>query len=71
MRNYCALLGFITIIAGCVTMQQGKKLKLDSVVEQRCYAVLRTGMRNDDFWPSIHAAEGLALAGGGRKRTSV
>ena len=29
----------------------------------QCLAVLRQGMRSDDFWPAIHAAEALTLAG--------
>lgn len=59
------ILGGAAVVAGCVTVRQGKKLNLDSATEQRGYAVLRGAMRSGDFWPSIHASEGLTLAGGG------
>jgi HEAT repeat protein len=38
---------------------------LDAATRQRCLAVLASGMRADQFWPSIHAAEALTLAGQG------
>lgn len=31
----------------------------------QCLEVLRDGLKSDDFWPSIHAAEGLTLGGHG------
>lgn len=34
-------------------------------VESRCVAVLREGLAADDFWPAMHAAEGLTAAGHG------
>ena len=40
-------------------------LKLDEASRQRCVAMLREGMRGDEFWPSIHCAEGLTLGGHG------
>lgn len=38
---------------------------LDPQIQERCLRVLRAGMHYDDFWPSIHAAEGLTLSGHG------
>lgn len=35
------------------------------VTRSRAIAVLREGLYGEDFWPSIHAAEGLTLAGHG------
>jgi len=32
---------------------------------ERCLGVLRAGLGSEEFWPSIHAAEGLTLAGHG------
>ena len=43
------------------------ELTLDAKVRERCLAVLREGLHSDDFWPSIHAAEGLTLAGHGNE----
>ncbi|MBG90117.1 MAG: hypothetical protein CMO80_24910 [Verrucomicrobiales bacterium] len=40
-------------------------LELDRLTRNRCLAVLREGLRSEEFWPAIHAAEGLALGGHG------
>jgi len=40
-------------------------IKLDPQMEAKCLKVLRDGMKSEEFWPSIHAAEGLTLAGHG------
>ena len=32
-------------------------------VRARCFEVLRDGLRSDEFWPAMHAAEALTLAG--------
>lgn len=42
-----------------------KPIALDRATHERCVTILRGGMRGDDFWPSIHAAEGLTLGGYG------
>jgi sialidase-1 len=34
---------------------------------QQCLAVLREGMRSEEFWPAMHAAEALTLAGLGNE----
>lgn len=36
-------------------------------VLERCLETLQQGMKSDEFWPAIHAAEGLTLAGHGDK----
>ncbi len=40
-------------------------ISLDAATRARCLQVLREGMLGDDFWPAIHAAEGLTLGGAG------
>ncbi|MDA1055808.1 MAG: HEAT repeat domain-containing protein [Planctomycetota bacterium] len=40
-------------------------LQLSDELRARCLKTLRDGMTSDEFWPSIHAAEGLTLAGHG------
>ena len=40
-----------------------KPIVLNDAVRQRCLKILREGLRSDEFWPSIHAAEGLTLGG--------
>lgn len=42
-------------------------VELSPEIRNQCLQVLRAGMRSDEFWPSIHAAEGLTLAGHGRE----
>ena len=32
---------------------------------ERCRQVLEEGLRSEEFWPSIHAAEGLSIGGFG------
>jgi len=36
---------------------------LDEPTRQRCLAVLEAGIAGDEFWPAMHAAEALTLAG--------
>ena len=38
-------------------------INLDDATREKCLTVLRNGLHGDDFWPSIHAAEGLTLGG--------
>jgi len=44
-----------------------KMLELSEIDRTNCIQVLRDGLRFDDFWPSIHAAEGLTLSGHGEE----
>ena len=44
-----------------------KQISLDAATHQRCLTILRAGLHSEEFWPSIHAAEGLTLGGGGEE----
>ncbi|MCH7988158.1 MAG: exo-alpha-sialidase [Planctomycetes bacterium] len=46
-------------------VSQVAQFVLQPKLKQLCLQILRDGMRSDEFWPSIHAAEGLTLAGYG------
>ncbi|MCO6456953.1 MAG: exo-alpha-sialidase [Pirellulaceae bacterium] len=35
----------------------------DEALRQRCLRILREGLRSEEFWPAMHAAEALTLAG--------
>ena len=50
---------------GCLSLNiyAADMIDLDDATREKCLAVLRGGLRGDDFWPSIHAAEGLTLGG--------
>lgn len=41
------------------------KIKLSPETEKQCLEVLREAINSDEFWPSMHAAEALTLAGKG------
>jgi sialidase-1 len=42
-----------------------KAQPLSPELRDRCMSILRTGLKSDEFWPSMHAAEALTLAGAG------
>ena len=41
------------------------QITLSAELQKQCLKVLRGGMQGEEFWPAIHAAEGLTLAGRG------
>jgi len=45
--------------------------KLDAGTAARCIEILREAVRSDEFWPSMHAAEALTLAGYGDEVVKV
>lgn len=49
------------------TAEDSKRITLDAATREKCLQVLRSGLRGEDFWPAIHAAEGLTLGGHGRE----
>lgn len=51
--------------ANTSAIAERKPLVLDEATHARCLEVLRAGLRSSEFWPSIHAAEGLTLGGYG------
>ncbi len=55
------LVALIAISSGCTEHSP----EFDAVTEARAIETLRQGLEDEDFWPSIHAAEGLILAGYG------
>jgi len=61
----CSLL---LIAVQCVQTQLAAaedKFELSDELHARCLKTLRDGIHSGEFWPSIHAAEGLTLAGRG------
>ncbi|MEX2173462.1 MAG: exo-alpha-sialidase [Pirellulaceae bacterium] len=40
-------------------------IELDAELRERCLTVIRAGLTSDQFWPAMHAAEALTLAGHG------
>ena len=48
-----------------VEVASGGTIRLTEDVRARCVKVLTEGLHSEEFWPSIHAAEGLTLGGHG------
>jgi sialidase-1 len=57
----------IGFIAGNSESQERKTTELDTALREKCLAVLRKGIQSDEFWPALHAAEALTLAGHGEE----
>ncbi|QDU41485.1 Sialidase precursor [Maioricimonas rarisocia] len=47
------------------TASAAEPVELDAATREKALTILREGMQSDEFWPAIHAAEGLTLAGHG------
>ncbi len=63
--HFTALLVIVSTLTGRVYGDDVDSIVLSDQSRERCLKTLREGMRSEEFWPSIHAAEGLTLAGHG------
>ncbi|MCA9122580.1 MAG: HEAT repeat domain-containing protein [Planctomycetaceae bacterium] len=63
----CSLLVFAIQYFEVRAVNAEEAFTLSGEVQARCLKTLREGMKSDEFWPSIHAAEGLTLAGYGEE----
>jgi sialidase-1 len=63
MQTWMLLLG--VCLPSVVLAVEKPRVELESSTRQRCMAVLREGLRGSEFWPAMHAAEGLTLGGHG------
>lgn len=59
------LFGFIFGTATLCADDQSSGVRLSPELRERCLSVLRAGLAGDEFWPAMHAAEALTLAGHG------
>ncbi|MBD3674346.1 MAG: HEAT repeat domain-containing protein [Planctomycetaceae bacterium] len=55
----------VVLAAGVPAISAEETLELDTATREKCLQVLQAGLKSDEFWPSIHAAEGLTLGGHG------
>lgn len=66
-------LGFLTGVGLCVVVALSmsctgpRRATLTPAHRERCLHILSAGLRAGEFWPSIHAAEGLTLGGQGEE----
>ena len=51
------------MLSGCAALHSRRGIDLDEGTRQKAVQVLRKGFYGDDFWPAMHAAEGLTLGG--------
>lgn len=59
--------GFLLLVVGDTrAVEPAGTLELSEATRERCLAVLREGLESAEFWPSMHAAEGLTRAGLGK-----
>ncbi|MFQ5734102.1 MAG: exo-alpha-sialidase [Planctomycetaceae bacterium] len=60
-----ALLAVIGSLPAAQAQKNSRRLALSDDLRRQCLRVLRNGLKGGEFWPSIHAAEALTLAGRG------
>ncbi len=69
--NLFSLFTVIIMTANSISAQSidgaGRQMAqpLDAELQSRCMEILRSGMNSEEFWPAMHAAEALTLAGAG------
>ena len=64
---FIATIGFVTAVHSAEPEKSASvsSFNFPKATRDKCLTLLRQGMRSSEFWPSIHAAEGLTLAGHG------
>ena len=65
MKNWTVSLVLLGLMSIGTAGAEG--IKLDATTRAKCLKVLRDGLNSAEFWPSIHAAEALTLAGKGKE----
>jgi sialidase-1 len=57
---------FLAVVAGfALSLPAAEKSPLSAEIKRKCAHILRQGLHSDEFWPSIHAAEGMTIGGYG------
>ena len=70
-NNWRGVVGLLTAVfcfAGATSAfaaERPDQIELSDEVRAKCLDVLREGLKSNEFWPAIHAAEGLTLGGKG------
>ena len=64
---HLATLAVCLLIGDVGTAPAAPPLNVTPENEARCLKILRDSLKSDDFWPSMHAAEALTLAGHGNE----
>ena len=62
LHDSAAMILLVLLHAG-VTLAAEPAITLDPAVREKCLALLNAGLRSDEFWPAMHAAEALTYSG--------
>jgi sialidase-1 len=57
----------LALVAVPAVANASDPVPLDPALRDRCLKVLRAGLASEEFWPAMHAAEALTLAGQGKE----
>ena len=67
MKSIVLMFAGLAFMSGLLTQTRAAesvaRITLDPTTREQCVSVLRQGLHGDEFWPAIHAAEGLTLGG--------
>lgn len=63
--GFVCLLPHSKLLSQTSAVEAERTIALTDGVKARCVEVLTEGLHSEEFWPSIHAAEGLTLGGFG------
>lgn len=63
-RLLCSLFFFAFLFTSLSAASEGT-LPLEESIKAKAVRILKDGLASDEFWPAIHAAEGLTLGGHG------
>ncbi|QDU31527.1 HEAT repeat protein [Anatilimnocola aggregata] len=70
MRKLIVLSWSLLILSAAAVAQETDRnspVPLPADVQEKCLRVLRAGLASDEFWPAMHSAEALTLAGKGEE----
>ncbi len=70
-RIFIAAMGAISMGIGAGFAAPPETIELNAATRERCVQVLREGLASEEFWPAMHAAEGLTYAGMGSEVLSA
>lgn len=63
MRANTMIMSAVTLCLAIPASAAEGMLSLDQASRQRCVAILEAALNGDEFWPAMHAAEALSIAG--------
>lgn len=65
-RSLVAMIAVLLGVGGLSSAgEDSRRISQDEATRAKCLTVLREGLRGSEFWPAMHAAEGLSIGGQG------